>query len=310
MTLIVREFRAADAGAVSGLVRAALPYLGANTPEAVAWAVASAPAGQLHRLHVAELDGRVVGCARTGLFDDSGTPGQAYVNVNVHPAERRRGAGAALLSAGEEYVAGLGATEVYAWALVEDGSAGFGERRGYRAGSSSAFQRLDLAAGPLPGPEPMALPEGVELRTAADFAADPRPLYAADAEAIADEPNDVAKQAPPYEDWLAGEWSCPDLDRGLSTAVLVDGVVAALCKAHTDGGTRYYSAGTGTRRGYRGRGLAKLAKNDSLRRARAAGCTEAFTGNDLGNAPMLAVNRWFGYVPCANERRMVRELGL
>ena len=71
-----------------------------------------------------------------------------------------------------------------------------------------------------------------------------------------------------------------------------------------------FSAGTGTRRGHRGRGLAKLAKNDSLHRARAAGYTEAFTGNDLGNGPMLAVNKWFGYVRCATERRMVRELGL
>lgn len=101
-----------------------------------------------------------------------------------------------------------------------------------------------------------------EFRTA-----DPRPLYDADAESIEDEPNDVPTLAPAYEAWLANEWSRPELDRGLTTAVLVGGVVAALCTAHTDGGTRYYSAGTGTRRGYRGRGLAKLAKNDSLHRA-------------------------------------------
>jgi len=25
-----------------------------------------------------------------------------------------------------------------------------------------------------------------------------------------------------------------------------------------------------------------------------AGCTEAFTGNDAENAPMLAINHWFG----------------
>ena len=306
MTLIVREFRGGDAEGVSGVVRAALPYMGANTPEVIAFNAANAPAGQRHRLYVAELDGRVVGCARTGLFHDSGAPGQSYVNVNVHPAERRRGVGATLLAAGEEYVAGLGATAVYVWALDDDGSVAFGERRGYRAGSSSAFQRLDLTAG-LPARRP--LPEGVELRTAADFTADPRPLYEADAESIEDEPNDVPTDAPPYESWLANEWSRPELDRSLTTAVLVDGVVAALCTAHTDGGTRYYSAGTGTRRAYRGRGLAKLAKNDSLHRARAAGYTEAFTGNDLGNGPMLAVNKWFGYVPCATERRMVRELG-
>ncbi|MDX6347225.1 MAG: hypothetical protein QOF84_2015 [Streptomyces sp.] len=307
MTLIVREFGPTDAEVVSGLVRAALPYMGANTPDVIAWNVARAPAAQRNRLLVAELDGQVVGCGRTGLFHDSSEPGLAYVNVNVHPEARRRGVGGALLAAGESYVAGLGATTAYVWALEDDGSVAFGEKRGYRAGSSSSFQRLDLVAGPLPEPRP--LPPGVELRTAADFVADPRPLYETDAESIEDEPNDVPTVAPAYDMWLANEWSRPDLDRHLTTAVLVDGVVATLCTAHTDGGTRYFSAGTGTRRSYRGRGLAKLAKLDSLHRARAAGYTEAFTGNDLGNGPMLAVNKWFGYRPCATERRMSRELG-
>lgn len=306
MTLIVREYRPADAEPVSRLVRAALPYMGANTPNSIAWNVANAPAARRNRLHVAELDGRVVGCARTGLFHDSTEPGAAFVNVNVHPQHRRRGAGDALLTAGEEYVAGLGATTVYAWALTDDGSDRFGEGRGYRPGSSSAFQRLDLTAGPLPEVPP--LPPGAELRTAADFADDPRPLYETDAHSIEDEPNDVPTVAPGYEAWLANEWSAPDLDRRLTTAVVIDGVVAALCAAHTDGRTRYFSVGTGTRRGYRGRGLAKLAKHASLSRARAAGYTEAFTGNDLGNLPMLAVNKWFGYLPCATERRMRREL--
>jgi RimJ/RimL family protein N-acetyltransferase len=65
---------------------------------------------------------------------------------------------------------------------------------------------------------------------------------------------------------------------------------------------------TGSRRAYRGRGLAKLAKTDSLHRARAAGYTEAFTGNDTGNAPMLAINAWLGYRPTATEWHYLRDL--
>ena len=34
-----------------------------------------------------------------------------------------------------------------------------------------------------------------------------------------------------------------------------------------------------------------------------AGITEAFTGNDTENGPMLAINRWFGYRPAATEWR-------
>lgn len=35
---------------------------------------------------------------------------------------------------------------------------------------------------------------------------------------------------------------------------------------------------------------------------------EAFTANDAGNEPMLAVNKWFGYEICATEVQHVREL--
>jgi GNAT superfamily N-acetyltransferase len=65
---------------------------------------------------------------------------------------------------------------------------------------------------------------------------------------------------------------------------------------------------TGTLRAYRGRGLAKLVKNDSLHRARAAGYTHAFTGNDADNRPMLAINKWFGYEIGATEVRHVHQL--
>lgn len=52
----------------------------------------------------------------------------------------------------------------------------------------------------------------------------------------------------------------------------------------------------------------KLAKNASLHRARAARYTDAYTGNDAGNGPMPAVNRWFGYEICATEVRHVHRI--
>lgn len=88
----------------------------------------------------------------------------------------------------------------------------------------------------------------------------------------------------------------------------MDGKVAAFSAATTDGLRTYLSGMTGTLREFRGRGLAKLAKNDSLHRARAAGYTDAYTSNDTGNGPMLAVNQWFGYQVCATEVRHVRTL--
>ncbi|MFI9079271.1 GNAT family N-acetyltransferase [Streptomyces sioyaensis] len=153
-----------------------------------------------------------------------------------------------------------------------------------------------------------ALPPGVRLHTGADFEADPRRLYEADAEAAADEPGDVPADAIAYEGWLLRTWEHPPLDLDLTSVVTVDGEIASFTLAATDGRTRYSCATAGTRRAFRGRGLARLAKTASLRRARAAGYTEAVTGNDAANAPMLAVDQAFGYRPCAGEWRCVHEL--
>lgn len=309
MTMTVRDFRAADAPAVAEARRSAFPYL-VTTPRTVAWEVASAPRARRHRLLVAEVDGRVVGSCELGLFPeaDGEGPGVACANTSVRADARGRGAGSALVTAAEEYLAGLGAAKVFAWTLGEPASISFAERRGYRRSRSSRVQRLDLATAVLPPLEAAPPPDGVELRTAADLADDPRPLYEADVEATADEPGDVREGRTPYAEWLARTWDHPALDRELTSLAVMDGTVAAFSLAHTDGHGRYWSGMTGTLRAHRGRGLATLAKTDSLRRARAAGCAEAFTGNDGENGPMLAINARLGYALDALEWRYVREL--
>ncbi|GAA3369487.1 GNAT family N-acetyltransferase [Streptomyces sannanensis] len=306
MTPIVRDFRPDDAEAVAAVRRAALPFM-VTTPEGIAFEVDQASPAARYRLLVAEEDGEVTGTARVGLAHQSPTPGQAFVNAYVHPGHRGRGAGSLIVTTAEAYLAGEGAAQVYSWVLDEPHFRTFAERRGYRPSRPAHFLRLDLSNGELPPLEEP--PAGYELRAAADFADDPRPLFEAEAECTADEPSDIAAELDDYEDWLADTWSHPDLDRDLTMVAVADGKVVAFSAARTDGHTRYASGMTGTLRTHRGRGLARLVKNHSLHRARAAGCTEAFTGNDADNGPMLAVNKWFGYDICATEVRHVRELG-
>ncbi|WP_326648842.1 MULTISPECIES: GNAT family N-acetyltransferase [unclassified Streptomyces] len=306
MTLIVRDFRLEDAASVSRVRRAALPYM-VTTPEAVVFGVESANPAKKYRLLIAEKDGEIIGTAHAGIAYDSSEPGQSFVTPHVHPEHRGQGAGALILRTAEEHLTAEGARIVYAWAMDDPESRAFAEKRGYRPTRPAHFQRLDLANGTLP-PLP-ELPAGVELRTAADFEADPRPMFRADAEATSDEPSDISTDFDDYDDWISHTWNNPLLDRGLSTVVLVDGEIAAFTAAQSDGSTRYMSGMTGTLRVHRGRGFAKLAKTDSLRRARAAGYTDAFTSNDADNGPMLAINKWFGYEICATEVRHVRTLG-
>ncbi|MEV7524733.1 GNAT family N-acetyltransferase [Streptomyces sp. NPDC091371] len=309
MTVLIRDLRPDDRSDAESVVRVrhrAMPFM-ISTVDSVAHELSSAHPAQHYRILVAETAAGIVGTAQVGIAHDSPEPGRSSVNAYVDPAHRGLGAGGRLLRAAEEHLAAQGAVETYAWVLDEPAHRGFAERRGYRPSRSAHFLRLDLAAAALP-PLPEALPAGVEIRPASAFAADPRPLFLADAETTSDEPGDVSAEFDDYEDWLAHTWHYPCLDKELTTVVLVDGEVATFTAARTDGATRYGTMMTGTRRAFRGRGLAKLAKLVSLHRARAAGFTEAVTGNDTGNGPMLAVNRWFGYEICATETRHVKKL--
>lgn len=309
MTVIVRDLRPdapADLESYVQVRRRALPYI-LSTPRSVAHEILHArPEARLRRL-VAEEDGEIVGTAQIGIAYDSAEEGQANVNVYVDPDHSRRGAGTLLVRAAEEHLAAHGARRLYSWVLDEPGNRAFAERHGYRASRSAHFLRLGLADGELPPRG--AVPPGVELLSGADFAADPRPLFALDAETTADEPSDIDSELTDYEAWLDDHWRHPLISHALTSVAVADGRPVAFTAACTDGASRYATAMTGTARAYRGRGLAKLVKNDSLHRAREAGLTEAFTGNDSGNGPMLAVNKWFGYEICATEVRHVRELG-
>ncbi|MFG2880735.1 GNAT family N-acetyltransferase [Streptomyces sp. NPDC048297] len=310
MTVIVRDLRPDDRADVEDFARVrhlALPYI-LWTPDAIVHHLAHTHPDARFRSLVAEEDGEVIGTAQVSLAHDSPEPGQGMLNIYVRPDRTRRGAGNLLVRVSEEHLAGHGATKLFAWVLGEPANRAFAERHGYRVGRSAHFLRLNLADGTLPPLQPP--PPGVELRTAADFADDPRPLFDLDAETTLDEPSDVDTEFTDYENWIEENWKHPLLNRELTTVAFVDGCPAAFSVAYTDAATgRYTTAMTGTARAFRGRGLAKLTKNDSLHRARAAGYTQAFTGNDTGNDPMLAINKWFGYEICATEVRYVRELG-
>lgn len=320
MTVIVRDLRPdvrADIEGFARVRRLALPFI-LVTPESVVHHVTRSHPDARFRSLVAEVDGEVVGTAQVGLAHESPEPGQGSLNVYVHPGHTGLGAGSLLVRTAEEHLAAHGATKLFSWVLDEPAHRAFAERRGYRASRSAHFLRLDLTHGTLP---PLQNPPpGLELRTAADYADDPRPLFALDAETTSDEPSDIAAEFTDYEAWIEETWKHPLLDLGLTSVVVVDGRPAAFSVTYTDGtlphsrtrssgGTPVSTAMTGTARAFRGRGLAKLAKNASLHRARAAGYTEAFTGNDTGNGPMLAINKWLGYDICATEVRHVRELG-
>ncbi|MFF9067669.1 GNAT family N-acetyltransferase [Streptomyces sp. NPDC014891] len=307
MTVIVRDVRAEDAEGFARVRRAALPFMLATAEQLrFDWTHAHPDGHERPLVAVAE-DGGIIGTAQVRIAHDAPEPGIGSVNVYMDPAHAGRGGGSLLLRAAEEHLAEHGARTLYSWVVDAPENLAWAERRGYAPSRSAYFLRLDLTAAELPPLQ--APPAGVELLTAEDFSADPRPLFELDALTTADEPGDVGAELDDYAHWLATTWEHPLFDRALTTVAVVDDVPAAFTAAQTDGLGRYNTGMTGTAPAYRGRGLAKLVKNTSLHRARAAGRTEALTGNDTGNAPMLAINEWFGYQVAAREVRHVRKIG-
>ncbi|WP_371519234.1 GNAT family N-acetyltransferase [Kitasatospora sp. NBC_01300] len=303
-SLTIRDFRPDDAEAVAAAHRAGREHL-VMTSEALLWLNGRQSPGEHFRTFVAELDGRVVGSVRCAVVLGTTTTGVGYANGSVLPGFRRRGAATALLAAAERHLAGHGVSELHTWLDDEPASLAFAAARGYELGRAAQFGGRDLA---LPLPPAPVRPAGVELRPAEEWAADPRPLFLVEADAIQDEPGEVLMDALDYEDWLRGDWARPDLDRALTVVAVVDGEPAAFSMAQTDGVDRYWSAFTACRREFRGRGLSKLAKLESLRLAAAAGYRRAYTSNDETNVPMLAINAWLGYERCAGERKGIKRL--
>ncbi|WP_259470771.1 GNAT family N-acetyltransferase [Streptomyces sp. 1114.5] len=302
--MTIRDFRPEDAEAVVAAHRAGREHL-VTTVEAQLWLNGRPSPEEHYRTFVAELDGRVVGSVRCGVRCGTTTTGLGHANGSVLPEFRRRGAATALLAAAERHLAEHGVTELHSWLDDEPAALAFGAARGYRIGRAAQFGGRDLA---LPLPQAPVRPAGVELRPAADWADDPRPLFLVEADAIRDEPGEVAMDALDYEEWLRSDWARPDLDKALTVVAVVDGVPAAFSMATTDGVDGYWSAFTACRREFRGRGLSKLAKLESLRLAAAAGYRRAYTSNDETNAPMLAINAWLGYERCAGERKGIKRL--
>ncbi|MFI6445179.1 GNAT family N-acetyltransferase [Kitasatospora sp. NPDC050543] len=302
--MTIRDFRPADAVAAAAIHRAGRSHLVLGA-EVFTWLAANLPADQHYRTFVAELDGEVVGCIRCGVVTGTTARGVGFANGSVRPESRRRGVFTALLAAAERHLTAQGVTELHCWVDEVPDALAFAANRGFRQGSLAHFSGRDLTA-PLP-PVPAPAP-GIELRTAADYLDDPFPLFVVEADAARDEPGEIAQDAADYDSWLTEVWSRPDLDRALTSVVLADGEPVAFSAAQTDGESRYWSAFTACRRSHRGQGLSKLAKTDSLHRARAAGYTEAFTSNDDTNAPMLAINAWLGYERCASERKFIKQL--
>jgi GNAT superfamily N-acetyltransferase len=286
-----------DAEALTALAREVNPALVVTTAS-LAHRMRTMAATSRAQSWVAEEDGAVVGRADAFLSPFAPESGDAGVAVAVAAPHRRRGIGGALYERALAHAQELGAVRLLSHFHASDAGISFAERQGFVEVRSETESVLD--------------PRSVTERTDADARpltdVEPHLAYEIDMEATHDMPATEEFEGMTYEEWAEHVLDHPLFAPEGSFVVFADGDAAALSLIVADHETgRATSMFTGTRRAFRGRGLALAAKLASIEWAARNGVTSMHTYNDETNAPMLAVNRRLGYVPSGRQVEMLKE---
>jgi GNAT superfamily N-acetyltransferase len=222
--------------------------------------------------------------------------GEFTSRVMVTNAERRRGLGTELLRHITAFAADHGATLI-SGRVREDDEAGvaFAERHGYTARRRIFQSTLDPWTVP---PQLLAEPDppGTMIATFTDTPEHRRSLWQLFEETFLDEPGHATSQARDFEAFSAQVFDVNGFDPHAvfvaRSGDLWTGIAMLRYHPTTNSLNNVY---TGVDSGHRGRGIARALKRATIRFARDRGAAYLWTSNDSTNAPMLAVNRHFGY---------------
>lgn len=271
-----------------------------TAPGLVHW-IEQQPERAAMRAWVAEARREIVGFANSRLRWALQTEGIAGIWSGVLPAFRRRGLGTRLFETAAAHIVGHGARRLESTVRNDQPDArAFARRLGFEEGRSEQYWELEVGSAAGAKAEPAGEVSVVPLREVRDRERELFDLYDS---AERDMPDDYT-HAMAFEDWLPETLGNPELDLDLSAVVLVGDRPAAFAWLTADReGARAANEMTGTAPEFRRRGLARLAKEATIRWAAEVGVRTIVTSNDTTNADMLALNEHLGYRPTV--RRLV-----
>jgi GNAT superfamily N-acetyltransferase len=239
-------------------------------------------------------------------------PTATFLQLLVHPERRRRGTGSALLERATARARELGVEVMYGHHATSGGAA-FAARYGFVDGQRIVRSLLDLQRAELPEPRPADgwaletwrrrvpdehLDAFVRVRGSMDDAPDPDEM---------DFPSATAEKVRESEESLARRGR----EMRVTVALRADGVIGSFTELRVSAGsTLGFTDDTGTVREYRGLGLAKAVKAESLRMLRDdhPAVELVVTSNAEENAVMRHVNEWLGFVPASIETTTALKL--
>lgn len=287
--------------------------------------IAARPEGLVLERYVLERDGEILGIA---ILDQAPyTPSHRVYDivVAVGTAFRGQGAGGLLWDYIAERASMAGASTLYVYVKEPDREArSFAERRGFTAtghvDQESVLEVDEAHLGDFEDDEWRLAHEGIVLRTLEDMGicdlSNPTPHQETFLRAVNDVTNEAAADIPnsepftsaPYDQFLRTFLNGPGMRPDRTWVALHGNRPAGVLLLRTLSPTVVSNRFTGVARAYRGRGIARALKVQSVRWAREAGIESMYTGNDLGNTRMVDINVRLGYQFLPANIELVRDL--
>jgi len=150
---------------------------------------------------------------------------------------------------------------------------------------------------------------GIELRSLGTLVSEAtrRDLYALTAETIPDIPSSFPESVPTFEEWRS-KMSEPGVYEERIWTAWSDDTLAAFSYLLFPAAGDVWTGYTATRREFRGRGVARAVKLETIGQAIEIGINSINTNNDLENAAILRINSSLGYQAAPGLISFVKDL--
>jgi mycothiol synthase len=262
-----------------------------------------------YQCFVAWLDGQPVGFASYSQNPGQYHPQRFGVWVAVMPEFERRGIGAALYQQLLQALEPHNPIALSASSREDKHGLGFLLARGFTEKMRTWENRINLTTYDHT-PYQHLETQGIHIINLEQFLErfSPQDYYHLNYTLSRDVPRFYPMTERSFEEWASWNFNNPKVLRHGTFFAVSDNQPVGLSQLFKSDGDYLTIGLTGVLREQRGKHIALMLKTTSLEWAKSQGYPEVRTWNDSNNAPILALNKKLGFVPCPAWIEYIREL--